>query len=281
MEVIERENVKLVSQYGFSPGNILFEDLDALAAGHVTKMSTLIKTISASDEQRYPESVRKIYIVNPPAVFALAMGVVRPWLDERTIQKFANGTPSDFAKEWKVVVGEENLPKYLGGSLEWCPPAGGNVKKLLEARGITPEKVAVSRRGEHYVEITAAKNQIIHIQIMLKRSDIGCGIYYKNGDKKDNVLATKKYGSDDSPHLISHVAQEDGIYLVHLDNTDSPMMARKFKILHWVKDPFVPKPKEEIEEKTEETVGQKKKKTKSTRSPDKKKKEMKAKKVDG
>lgn len=38
---------------GFSPGTILCEDLDALATGHLTKMTTLISTISASDEQRY------------------------------------------------------------------------------------------------------------------------------------------------------------------------------------------------------------------------------------
>lgn len=40
---------------------------------------------------RYPESVRKIYIVNPPGVFSMAMGLLKPFLDERTLQKFANG----------------------------------------------------------------------------------------------------------------------------------------------------------------------------------------------
>jgi hypothetical protein len=280
MEVIERENAKVVAQCGFSPGNILFEDLAALSAGHVTKMATLIKTISASDEQRYPESVRKIYIVNPPGVFALAMGVVRPWLDERTLQKFAPGTSSDFIKEWKEVVGEENLPGYLGGASDYCTPPGGNVKKLLEAKGIRPEKLTVSRRGEHYLEITASKNQIIHVQIIMKRLDIGCGIYFKNGDKKESVLATKKYDSDTAPHLITHVAQEDGTYLVHLDNTDSHLMTRKLKFLHWVKDPFVPKPKEEKGTETRE----KKKKSKSSKTSttsDKSGKREKKKKVDG
>jgi len=263
----------VIAQLGFSPGNILFEDLDALSAGHVTKMSNLIKTISASDEQRYPESVRKIYIVNPPGVFALAMGVVRPWLDERTLQKFANGTNSDFAKEWKEVVGEDNLPRYLGGNFDWTPSPGGSVKKLLEAKGIKIEKMSVSRRGENWIEVRATRNQTIHVQIMMKHLDIGCGIYFKTGEKtKDSVLATKKYDSDSAPHLISHVAQEDGEYLIHLDNTDSHLMARKLKFLYWVKDPFVPKPKEEKERR--------KKKSKSTRSVDKKK-GKKEKKVDG
>jgi hypothetical protein len=61
--------------------------------------------------------------------------------------------PSDFTKEWKEVIGEENLPKYLGGSLDWAPPSGGNMKKLLESKGIKPEKVSISRRGDHKFEV--------------------------------------------------------------------------------------------------------------------------------
>jgi len=279
VELIERENEKVVANIGFSPGNILCEDLDALAASHVTKMSNLIKTISASDEARYPESVRKIYIVNPPGVFSLAMAVVKPWLDERTLQKFSNGSPSAFTEEWKIVVGEDNLPKYLGGTLEWAPPAGGNVKKHLEAKGIKIDKVAIPRRGDHSIDVTAKKDQTIYFQVMLKRSDINASILIKRGDKKEPVLTAKKVDSDASPVLLSVVAPEDGEYILYLDNTDSPMMGRNLKTLFWVKDPFVPKEVEVKEEK------KKKKSTKSkgssTKSPRDKKEKKEKKATDG
>jgi len=276
VELLERENQRVVSNIGFSPGNILCEDLDALAASHVTKMSNLIKTISASDEARYPESVRKIYIVNPPGVFSLAMAVVKPWLDERTLQKFSNGSPSAFTEEWKTVVGEENLPKYLGGSLEWAPPAGGNVKKHLEAKGIKIDKVAISRRGDHTIDVSAKKDQIIHFQVMIKRSDIAASIHLKKGDKKEVVLAPKKVDSDSSPVILSVVAPEDGDYVLYLDNTDSPMMGRNLKTLVWVKDPFVPK-EVEVKEKTSiKKSKSSKSKGSSTKSPRKEKKEKKS-----
>lgn len=84
----------------------------------------------------------------------MAMGLLKPFMDERTIQKFANGGNSDFNKEWKEVVGEENLPKYLGGTLDWDPPSGGNVKKLMAAKGIKPEKLTIPRRGETSIEVS-------------------------------------------------------------------------------------------------------------------------------
>lgn len=74
----------------------------------------------------------------------------------------------------------------------------------------------------------AKKGQTIFAQVMLKRSDVGVAIVLdKNGgDKKQYtpVLPLKKYDSEKAPHLLSAVAPEDGEYLIHLDNTDSPMM---------------------------------------------------------
>jgi len=266
VELMERENIKIAAANEFSPGTILCEDLAALSAGHMYgKMTNLIKTISASDEQRFPESIRKIYIVNPPKIFDMALALLKPFLDERTLQKFANGSPKDFAKEWKEVVGEENLPKYLGGSLDWDPPSGGDVKKLLDAKGIKPQKVSINRRGDHTIEVDAKAGQTVYFQVMLKRSDIPLSIYQKNGDKKTDVVAAKRYDSDNSPFLLSYTTDVDGTFGLYLDNTDSPMLGRQVKVLNWVKDPFVPKKKEEKKEE------KKKKKSKSTKEKEDKK----------
>jgi len=266
IELMERENAKVAINNGYSPGTILCEDLSALSAGHMYgKMVNLIKTISASDEQRFPESIRKIYIVNPPKIFDMALGLLKPFLDERTLQKFANGSPKDFTKEWKEVIGEENLPKYLGGSLEWDPPCGGDVKKILDSKGIKPEKVSINRRASHTVEVDAKSGQTVYFQVMLKRSDIPLSIYSKNQDlKKVDVVAPKRYDADNSPFLLSYTAAEDGTFGLLLDNTDSPMLGRSVKVLKWVKDPF--KPKNE-EKKASVKKSSSKKKKESTKSP--------------
>jgi hypothetical protein len=217
------------------------------------KMVNLIKTISGSDEQRYPESIRKIYIVNPPKIFDVALSLLKPFLDERTLQKFANGSPKDFTKEWKEVIGEDNLPKYLGGGLDWDPPAGGDVKKLMDAKGIKPEKVSINRRASHFVEVDVKSGQTVHFQIMLKRSDIPLSIYLKDkADKKTDVVAPKRYDADSSPFLLTYTAKEDGTYGILMDNTDSPMLGRKVKVLKWVKDPLKPKTEKKSEKKSKE-----------------------------
>jgi len=192
---------------------------------------------------------------------------VKPWLDEGTLRKFANGTPSVFAEEWKSIIGDENLPKYLAGSQDWTPPAGGNVKKHLAAKNIKIDKHTISRRGDHSIDVSAKKGQTISFQVMIKRSDITASILLKKGDKKETVI-TKKVDSDSSPFILTAPAPEDGEYILYLDNTDSPMMGRKVKTVFWVKDPYVPKPKEEEKESKEEKGenGEKKKKEKKSSS---------------
>lgn len=267
IELMERENEKVIDANGFSPGTILCEDLSALSAGHLYgKMTNLVKTISASDEQRFPESIRKIYIVNPPKIFDMALNMLKPLMDERTLQKFCNGSPKDFMKEWKEVIGEDNLPKYLSGSLEWDPPAGGDVKKLMDAKGIKPVKASILRRGNHTVETDVKSGQTVYFQVMLKRSDIALSIYNKKAEKQF-VVPAKKFDADNSPFLLSWTATEDGTYGVLIDNGDSPMLGRAVKTLYWVKDPL-PKasPAEEKKEKKKES-SRKKEGTKSPRSP--------------
>lgn len=102
------------------------------------------------------------------------------------------------------------------------------MKKMLEAKGIKPQKVSISRRGDHNLTVKAKKGQTIWVQVMLKRSDIGVAIMAKGGDKKSALVPLKKYDSEKSPHLISVVAPDDGEYVVNFDNTDSPMMGKYF-----------------------------------------------------
>jgi hypothetical protein len=154
VEVMERENRKIVDTHGFSAGTILIENLEDLSTGHMYgKVVKLITGIAARDEVSYPESIRKIYIVNPPAVFSVVWAIMKPFIEERTQAKFSFGRMSlrmcclgfffmfsyflflvclltdvyllaakDFKEDWEKIIGMDQLPKSLGGTASWELP---------------------------------------------------------------------------------------------------------------------------------------------------------------
>lgn len=97
VEIMERENRKIVDKEGFSAGTILIENLEDLSTSHMYgKVVKLISGIAARDEVSYPESIRKVYIVNPPAVFSMVWTIMKPFIEERTQAKFSFGSMSLF-----------------------------------------------------------------------------------------------------------------------------------------------------------------------------------------
>jgi len=244
IELMEKNNHRIAAENGFSPGTILVEDLKDLTHSHMyNKITAMIQEVSASDEQHYPESIRKVYIVNPPGIFGLVWALMKPFIEEQTLQKFAFGTPKDFAAEWDAIIGKENLPKYLGGTLDWDPPKGGDVKHLIPSNLIKKE---IGRKEDLVIEATVKKGQTFHWQVICSK-DIGIGLFVKTGgtsaaDKKVvDGWAVKKYDDGISPHHGWQTATEDCTFILFLDNTDSFFLAREVKYFTYVKDPIAKK----------------------------------------
>jgi len=181
VEIMERENRKVVEKNGFSAGTILIEDLEELSTSHLYgKVTKLIQGISSRDEVSYPESIRKVYIVNPPAVFSLVWALMRPFIEERTQAKFSFGTTKEFAKEWDDIIGKDNLPKYLGGTLSDELPSGGPIRK---PPGITPLKLGT--RKDHSIEIAVKKGQTLNVEFLCENKDVGFALFEKVGSTGD------------------------------------------------------------------------------------------------
>lgn len=91
------------------------------------------------------------------------------------------------------------------------------------------------------------KGQLFCFQVMFKRSDIGVGLNFKRrvrsmtsptegrtGPSSPNphawkssvVIPMKKIDSDDSPYLFSAVSKHSGVFVIHFDNSDSPMLGK-------------------------------------------------------
>jgi hypothetical protein len=79
--------------------------------------------MAASDigQNRYPETMGKMFIINAPYLFATVWSLVKPWLDEAT-QKKINILGKNYKTELVKHILPENLPKNLGGN---CSCVGG------------------------------------------------------------------------------------------------------------------------------------------------------------
>jgi len=240
IELTERENRKVVEKNGFSAGTILIEDLQDLSTSHMYgKVTKLISSIAARDEVSYPESLRKVYIVNPPAVFSLAWSFVKPFIEERTQAKFSFGSAKEFKNEWNTIIGLENMPKYLGGTAsDWEPPSGGSTKNHVPPQ---MQNIEIPRRGTHNIEVQVKKGQTVHVEFLVKSKDCGFALYIKDGSKQKEVddYKLKKIDEEITPFHCQYTAKEDCTCVAFFDNADSMMMGRDLSILHYVKDPVV------------------------------------------
>jgi len=242
VELMEMENRKIVEKNGLTAGTILIEELQDLTTSHMHgKVTKLITSISARDEASYPESIRKVYIVNPPTIFQMVWAIMKPFIEERTQAKFAFGPAKDFKEEWDKIIGLENIPKYLGGTLEWDIPKGGSIKPYVPPM----TTVEVVRKAIHQFEVEVKKGQTLHIEFLVKSGkDIGFALFVKTGkdSKKDRKEVEehklKKIDEENTPHHAKVTATENTTYIALLDNADSPFLGREITYHYYIKDPI-------------------------------------------
>jgi hypothetical protein len=75
-----------------------------------------------ADQNFYPESLYKLFVVNTPAIISVAWRIISPWVDARTKSKIVFLKPSETAEELRKHIDEEALPVDLGGK---CACEGG------------------------------------------------------------------------------------------------------------------------------------------------------------
>jgi len=140
------------------------------------------------------------------------------------------------------IIGLENLPKYLGGTLEWDPPSGGAIKPFIPPQMVTIE---IPRRGDHTLEIAVKSGQTLHVEFLVKSGkDCGFGIFVKTGkdSKKDrkpvDEYKVKKIDEEVTPFHAQVLAKDNTSYIVLFDNTDSMLLARELSILYYISEPI-------------------------------------------
>ncbi len=80
---------------------------------------SLVKRIAQIDQQQYPETLGKIFIINTPSAFPYVWRVVKPFLDPAVAAKiFILSSRNDWYPVFLDQIGEENLPINYGGKVD-------------------------------------------------------------------------------------------------------------------------------------------------------------------
>jgi hypothetical protein len=106
-------------------------DIKDMGMSQITRdFLSLTKLLAEVDQNQYPETLGRCFIINAPAAFPLVWRMVKPWLDPATVAKITVlGGPKEYIPVLQEFIGEENLPSNYGGTL---PPLSPQVHPYAE-----------------------------------------------------------------------------------------------------------------------------------------------------
>ncbi|KZT62209.1 hypothetical protein CALCODRAFT_426747 [Calocera cornea HHB12733] len=89
-------------------------DLQNVGLTQFYQVKDYIAQATRIGQDRYPECMGKFYIINAPWVFSTVWMVIKPWLDEVTVNKISI-LGYNYKTELLAQIPAENLPSDLGG----------------------------------------------------------------------------------------------------------------------------------------------------------------------
>mmetsp|Transcript_35597 Transcript_35597/g.89447 ORF Transcript_35597/g.89447 Transcript_35597/m.89447 type:complete len:382 (-) Transcript_35597:53-1198(-) len=139
-------------------GRVVIMDLDGLGLKHIHKPALdMFREILRYDTENYPEMMKRLYVVNNPAMFGMVWKIVKPWLDPGTASKIKI-IGSDY-KQLYDDVPPDQLPPNMGGTCvcngdAHCIKGGGTLTGFRD-NGTTyfPVKVPLSKKVATHITI--------------------------------------------------------------------------------------------------------------------------------
>ncbi|XP_057372739.1 SEC14-like protein 2 [Daphnia carinata] len=221
-------------------------------------------------EANYPESLRRVFIINAPKAFTFVFSMVKPFLHQVTLDKIS---VFGFDKnEWSAALLKEidadQLPVYYGGTMTdsngdpKCSSKiclGGEVPPsyYMEVVKPTPKEymtsLTLSSGSKKKLEYKIIQtNSVLRWEFMTEEGDIGFGIHYveRNGERVDLV---------NNERVESNLIMEEGevactrpvLYVVEFDNSYSFLRSKKIWYRIIVDLPSSNVPYEEFDPKEE------------------------------
>ncbi|XP_060563002.1 SEC14-like protein 2 [Ruditapes philippinarum] len=201
-------------------------DLKNLGARHLNKESVdMYLSIVDAAESRYPEVLRRVFVINSPKIFPIIWSLVRPFLHENTAKK--------------VVVLSGELPPFI------CQ--GGTVPKEYYNQAEPHHAMVtgnIGRGSTLQLEYEVHEpNSVIRYEFQTDGYDIGFGVFRKKSKERmkasemDTILSTQRSNCHLVPEDGAVECDLPGIYVIRFDNTYSWARSKKVYYLIEVLEP--------------------------------------------
>jgi len=116
---------------------VIIMDMKGLSLWPNTTAMSVFKLILGIDQAHYPERLFTTFILNAPWIFSGIWAVVRPWMDDKTKDKFHVYGGSGYEEALFNVVEPQYIPVEYGGTYE-C-------EEVFTLNDLTPEQQAAAQ----------------------------------------------------------------------------------------------------------------------------------------
>ncbi len=136
---------------------------------HASTFQRLIT--GTADQNFYPESLYKLFVVNTPALISVAWRLISPWIDARTRAKIVFLKPHETAAELLQHIHEEDLPVDLGGK---CECEGGCMLETMpsEDDGFTCVPIKVKKGAKATLPVSVESGHVISWDFVVEAHDV-------------------------------------------------------------------------------------------------------------
>jgi len=129
-EICNKELMQIAEEKKGYAGIVFVYDLSALTMNHLSRANYhMFQVFHSFDCNNYPESLRRVYLINAPQVFTIGWKFAKKFLDPVTLKKIVI-LGSDYKQELLKVIPDECLPTVYGGKLDYLPSGGGPIKGI-------------------------------------------------------------------------------------------------------------------------------------------------------
>mmetsp|Transcript_14441 Transcript_14441/g.23917 ORF Transcript_14441/g.23917 Transcript_14441/m.23917 type:complete len:1061 (+) Transcript_14441:165-3347(+) len=133
-------------------------DIDGLAMNQLTRdFLTLLKNIATIDQEQYPETLGKTYILNTPIAFPFVWRIIKPWLDPVTVSKINIFGTSGYDETLKNDIGTHSLPLTYNGTRPALSPDVHPYAAVVFANG--PGDTLMQQSGDQVTILDRMKRQ--------------------------------------------------------------------------------------------------------------------------
>jgi len=252
VETSIKKSKEYQEKYNSSPSVItqstIIFDVEHLSMRQITYKPAVDSALQAVQfyEANYPELLRRVFVINAPKIFNVAIALVKPFLNETTANKvkiLAGNNASHWRNAILKEIDADQFPAYYGGTMT-DPDGNPNCISKINMGGLIPKSYYFndqSNKKSNYnnkkiLTISYGSKEKLEYNVKLPGSkirwnfyseegDISFGIYKKNGNQKTVIVPKDR--------VDCHIAAEEGEisvepseYVIEFDNSFSYLRSK-------------------------------------------------------